>query len=104
MTPDHAITLGHLVVIVGVAIVFLAIPLGLLWWQDYEYRQRKRRYDAAKADDEARWQLYLGQQLAADRRRQAALEQQRQDHPAVTVPVTHCERRERRRILPLEGR
>ena len=104
MTPAQSLTLVHLAVIGGVVLVVVGIPLVLLWWQDRDYRRRKQRYAAAKAEDDARWQLYLRHRLEADQRRQEALKQQRRDQPAVTVPVTDGERRERRRILPLETR
>lgn len=102
MTPDQQITFTHIVIFGVLALVFFGIPGLLIARQDYEQRQRKKRYAQAKAEDEARWQLYLRHQIEVTQRQQAAIAQQRQDQPAVTVPVTDCDRRDRRRILPLE--
>lgn len=99
MTPEQSIAVTHFVIIGGVALVFLGVPLGLIMWQDYENRQRKKRYAAAKAEDDARWQIYLQHRIAEERQRQEALARQQRDTSPVSVPVTYSECLQRRRIL-----
>jgi len=86
---------------VVMAAVFLPI---LLISMLEDRRLRKRMAERRRHNEELLRQINEN----AERGRQARLVQevQRQaaDHPAVTLPVTHCERRSRRRFLPLEVR
>lgn len=63
--------------------------------RDYKNRKRKYEQERDRLDTETR------RQLASLREVGAAVERQKQDQPAVTVPVTHCERQERRRVIKL---
>lgn len=88
--------------IVGLGVfltLMVAVPVLATFWQNREYEARKRRYDEERARIDREFRL------RAERRREilAAVARQQQDQPAVTVPVTHCERHERRRILKLEN-
>lgn len=67
-------------------------------WQDYDYKKRKRKYEEERAQRDAAFNLHI----AHMREIATAVAQQKQDHPAITVPVTRCDRQERRRVLKLE--
>lgn len=63
-----------------------------------DYKNRKRKYEQERKLLDAEFRAHFAGLQDA----RAALEKQKQDQPAVTVPLTRCERQERRRILKLE--
>lgn len=94
---------------VGVAVLIMAaIFLPMLFFSMAEDRRlRKRMQERAAERERSRAELLRLIDEDIRRNQQARLEQavqrQRADSTVVTLPVTHCERRERRRrFLPLE--
>lgn len=78
-----------------IAIIVAFLLLTARDTRDYKNRKRKYEQERERADTEFR------RQIARLREVSAAVERQRQDQPAVTVPVTHCERQDRRRVIKL---
>lgn len=68
-------------------------------WVGIDNKRRKRKYEEERAVMEAEFCAHINNL----REVRAALEQQKKDQPAVVVPVTYCERQERRRIIKLES-
>lgn len=78
---------GMAVIGVGFAIAFIR--------QDMDYKRRKKKYEAERALARSQFAAEIDAILA----RQVAAQKAQQ--PAVSVPVTHAERQERRRVIKL---
>lgn len=63
--------------------------------QDMDYRRRKKKYEEERAEARSAFAAEIDAILA----RQVA--RQKDDQPAVTLPVTNADRQERRRVLKL---
>lgn len=89
--------------IITVAFSVLAITTVCLWV--FYSNEKRRRLFEREMHQRRLVQLERCVEFYNERDRLAeAVSRQRADAPAVTLPVTHCERRERRRrFLPLEG-
>lgn len=103
-TADNREIIVICVVFIFMAAVFLPV---LMISMLEDRRLRKRLRERAEERERSRADLLRRIEEDIQRSRQVHLEQEVQqqiaDRPAVSLPVTHCERRERRRrFLPLE--
>jgi inner membrane protein involved in colicin E2 resistance len=71
----------------------MSVPFLLIRQTDKNNRRRVKQHQEERR----------AAQLAYNQEIMAIIDRQRTEQPVVTVPVTHCERRERRRrLLPIE--
>lgn len=92
------IAVWHILLFGFFCALLFGVPTFACIWQDRDYRRRKRAYEEERARSAAEFRLHL---MSRMREVQSAVERQKQDQPAVSVPVTLCERQERRRVIKL---
>lgn len=91
---------AHIVVFLVVAGIF-AITGGTMLYADRANVRRRQKYEAERARQQEEFARHLT--LLREREAlEAAVTNQRRDHSVVSVPVTRCDRQERRRIIKLE--
>lgn len=103
MTPN-SLTLSSVEVFVVYGVVSVLMAATICLWICYANEKRRRLFDQ-EMHRRRLVQLERGLAFFTERDRLAeAVRLQRADTPTVTLPVTHCERRDRRRrFLPLES-
>lgn len=87
----HGIIFGVMLLVVFAPLLFITMH------QHFDYKQRKKKYEEERAIQNTMFRREIDAIL------QRAVIQQRQDDSVISVPVTTCEKRDRRRILKLEN-
>jgi len=86
-------------VFLGFVILVVVIMIGVAYVAGQDNRKRQERLKQYRLDQERSAAEFRA--LVANRTAEI-LAQQKKEQPVITVPITHCERRARRKFLPLE--
>ena len=103
MLPN-TVTLSNAEAVITVVLFSAAVVGCISFWMAYLNETRRRKFEKEMAQRRLVQLERFVEFHNAQSRLENTVRQQQADQPAVTLPVTHCERRERRRrFLPLEG-